>query len=59
MAVSAVKVRVFCDEHGCQLPVAYLKEGMLIIHSRHHGNEHVTVLPLKSLLDKDKSIRVD
>ena len=59
MLASATKLRVFCDEKGCQLPVAYLKDGMLIIESRHHGEKHVSTIRVDLLLDKDKTMRLE
>ena len=38
---------VFCSH--CGTPVAELVGGMLIIRSKHHGENHVTVLNLVSL----------
>ena len=54
MLAQATKLRVFCDEKGCQLPAAYLKNGMLIIESHHRGDKHTTILLVASLLDKEK-----
>lgn len=52
MLALAGTVQVPCDTKGCPLPIAYLKEGMLIIASRHHGKKHVSVIRLTTLLDK-------
>ena len=57
MLAQATKLRVFCDEKGCQLPVAYLKDGMLIIESRHHGEKHVSTIRVDLLLDKEVTTR--
>jgi uncharacterized protein with PIN domain len=38
-----------CDQ--CNTPVAEIRNGCMIIRSRHHRDQHVTVLPLAVLLD--------
>lgn len=38
---------MICD--GCGTPVAELIGGLLIIKSKHHGEQHITVLNLISL----------
>ena len=50
MIATSVKVRVGCDTFGCHLPVAYFKDGILIIESQHHGDKHITAINLQVLL---------
>ena len=37
--------------HDCKTPVAEIKEGVLIIEARHHGERHVTLISLRKVLD--------
>ena len=37
---------IFCSTPGCSLPVARIQDGMLVVTSRHHGEHHVTRVPL-------------
>ena len=50
MMSSSAKVKVACDEPGCHLPVGYLKDGVLIIASQHHGHKHTSTINLQAIL---------
>lgn len=39
-----------CGCAGCELPFAYIQNGVLVIESRHHGEQHVNVLRLEELI---------
>ena len=43
----SAKQAIICDK--CGTPVAELAGGLLIIRSKHHGENHLTVLNLVSL----------
>jgi hypothetical protein len=45
--LSVGKRTMICD--GCGTPVAELIGGFLVIKSKHHGEQHITVLNLVSL----------
>jgi hypothetical protein len=45
---SGAKVR--CDE--CPTPVAERRGDRILIRQRHHGHEHVTLLPIRDLLEE-------
>lgn len=56
MTITPGKPVVFlCSD--CQLPVATLKNGVLYIVSRHHGEHHTTGIPVASL-DTEVGIKV-
>ncbi len=38
-----------CDVGGCELPAAYVRHGMLIVESRHHGEKHITIFSIAEL----------
>jgi len=63
MQTLSMKVKVVCDTPGCRLPCGYLKDGMLIIESQHHGDRHVTVVNLQTIqveaLDKRGKIPLE
>lgn len=40
----------------CRTPIARLTPEALVIESRHHGERHVTVVSLASLLDKSREM---
>jgi len=52
MTVSA-KTAIFCDTLGCILPIAYLKDGVLIIESRHRGKKHTATIRIEALYQKE------
>lgn len=37
---------IVCDTPGCSLPAARVVNGVLVLVSRHHGEHHVTTVPL-------------
>jgi hypothetical protein len=41
---------VRCQE--CGKPIAEVRDGMLVIKVKHHGDWHVSVIPLSSLLER-------
>ena len=44
---------ILCD--CCGSRVAWLRSGLLILKTKHHGEKHVTVLPLQELLSLSKT----
>lgn len=40
-----------CGCAGCELPFAYIQNGVLVIESRHHGEQHVNVLALAQVIE--------
>lgn len=46
-----------CQE--CEHPVAEVRGQTLIIRSRHHGHQHVTVIPLAELIELTGKITLD
>ena len=48
---------VECKEPGCHSPAAHVMGELLMIESRHHGERHTTLIPVRellALLDKQK-----
>ena len=46
--VTTQAVRVACQE--CSTTVAEVRDGHLVIRSRHHGETHTTILSLRALV---------
>ncbi len=44
---------ILCD--CCGSRVAWLRSGVLILKTKHHGEKHVTVLPLQELASLSKT----
>jgi hypothetical protein len=41
---------IVCDCDGCSVAVGEIVGGTLVIHQRHHGEKHTTVVELAELL---------
>jgi hypothetical protein len=46
-----------CQE--CGQPVAEVRGAMLVIRSRHHGREHVTLVPITQLVEQANREAID
>ncbi len=43
---------LICDHARCETPVARVRGGQLEILVKHHGQKHLTRIPLEELLDR-------
>lgn len=46
-------IAILCD--CCGSRVGWLRSGLLILKTKHHGEKHVTVLPVQELLSLAKA----
>lgn len=48
---------IICDD--CSTPILEIRDGVIIVRSRHHGVKHVTTVPVSAILDKRAEVVVN